>query len=69
MASNPSCQTFSVAETAALWGVSPDNIYDRLKEDGGVVAGIRAIKLGRSWRIPKAPAQAIAAGEPIQEAS
>lgn len=68
MAKNPSCQTYSVTESAALLGVSDDNLYDRLKEDG-TVAGIRAIKLGTSWRIPKAPLDALVAGRPLDVAS
>lgn len=59
----PPCQTWSVTEAAAILGVSDDNLYDRLKEDG-TVAGIRAIKLGSSWRIPKAPLEALVTGQP-----
>lgn len=68
MASSPQCQTYSVVEAAAVLGVSHHNVYDRLKEDG-TVAGVRGIRLGASWRIPKAPLDALVAGEPIQEAS
>lgn len=68
MARAPQCQTYSVVEAAAVLGVSDDNLYDRLKEDG-TVAGVRAIRLGTSWRIPKAPLDALVAGAPIQEAS
>ena len=59
----PQCQTYSVVEAAAVLGVSADNLYARLREDGAV-AGVRAIRLGASWRIPKAPLDALVAGEP-----
>lgn len=68
MATHPPCQTYSVEAAASLLGVSDDNLYDRLKEDG-TVAGVRAIRLGKSWRIPKAPLDALVAGQPLEEAS
>jgi len=60
---SPMTQTYSVAEAAAVLGVSDDNVYARLREEDGKVAGIRAIRLGKSWRIPKAPLDALVAGE------
>lgn len=69
MARLPECSTYSVEQAAALLGVSDDNVYDRLREDDGLVCGVRAIRLGRSWRIPKAPLDALVAGEPIREVS
>lgn len=68
MATRPPCQTYSVTEAAAMLGVSDDNLYDRLKEDGAV-AGVKAIRLGTSWRIPRAPLDALVAGQPLEEAS
>lgn len=59
MASRPPCQTYSVTEAAAVLGVSDDNLYTRLKEEGAV-AGVRGIKLGRSWRLPKDRIDALA---------
>lgn len=67
MAKIPQCQTYSATEAAALLGVSDDNVYDRLKEDG-TVAGVRAIRIGTSWRIPKAPLDALVSGRPLEEA-
>lgn len=59
MGANPPCQTYTVEQAAAVLGVSDDNLYARLKE-GGSVAGVPGIKLGRSWRLPKDRIDALA---------
>ena len=64
----PMTQTYSVVEAAALLGVSDDNVYARLKAEGAV-AGIRGIRLGRSWRIPRAPLDALVAGHSMEAAA
>lgn len=64
----PMTQTYSVAEAARLLGVSDESLY-RLLRKGEAVAGVRAIKLGRSYRLPKRPLDAAVAGEPEQVAS
>lgn len=65
MAKHPSTKTYSVAEAANVLGVSRWSLYDRLKEDG-TVAGVRGIRLGTSWRIPKAPLDALADGRALE---
>lgn len=66
MARDPSCKTYSVVEAAAVLGVSDDNLYDRLKAEGGV-AGVKGIRIGSSWRIPRGPIDALVAGVPLDQ--
>lgn len=55
-------RAYTVAEAAAVLSVSPSTVYAQLGQ-AGEVAGVRGIRIGRSWRLPKDRIDALVAGE------